>query len=153
MAWALIFVACTPAVMKVGTDSYRLNCLSGITECRQTAGRVCPLGFDIEEASTAATGEGSMLVRCARPKEPKPVPPVHVVLDEQCPAPMPEGVECVRNFQCSGEAARCIDGKCVAATTTQWFEPATGANATTSGTDGGTPASGWSDGDAGAPPP
>ena len=112
MIAGLVVAACTPAVTRVGTYSYRLSCVSGITECRQTANSVCPLGFDIEEASTAATGEGSMLVHCARPKKPKPVPPVHVVLDEQCPAPMPEGVECVRNFQCSGEGARCIDGKC-----------------------------------------
>jgi hypothetical protein len=131
---ALFVAACAPAVQHLGGNAYRLNCEEGIAVCRHTANRVCELGYDIVESSTASTGAGTMLVNCVSPSKPKPVAPVHVVLDEQCPAPMPEGIECVRNFQCSGEGARCIDGKCVAQTTVSWFDAPSAAG------DAGAPA-------------
>jgi hypothetical protein len=133
---ALAVLGCAPAVQHLGGTTYRLNCDDGIAVCRQTANRVCALGYDIVESSTASSGAGSMLVTCVSPKKPKPVAPLPVELAEtpSCPPAMPEGVECVRNFQCSGEGARCIDGRCVTPTTVSWFEaPSTPG-------DGGAPA-------------
>jgi hypothetical protein len=152
MLWGLSFASCVPPVTHLGGRDYRLHCDEGMGVCRQTANRVCPLGYDIVEASTGSTGEGSLLVRCVQPKKKPSVEAIAagVELEETkpCPPAMPEGLECVRNFQCSGEGARCIDGKCVAATTTNWIDPP----ATVTGADAGTAPSGWHAApDAGAP--
>jgi hypothetical protein len=144
----IVFVTgCAPAVAHLGGNTYRLSCEEGMGVCRQNANRVCQLGYDIVETSTASSGAGTMIVRCAEPKlKAKSASPVaeKIVLDESVPCPeLPEGVECLRNFQCSGEGARCIDGKCVAAAT--WFD-------TPAATDAGAPPSGVAERDAGAAP-
>jgi hypothetical protein len=152
MACGLFFASCLPPVTHLGGSDYRLNCEDGMGVCRQSANRVCPLGYDIVESSTAPDGAGSLLVRCVQPKKKPSVEAIaaSVELEETkpCPPAMPEGLECVRNFQCSGEGARCIDGKCVAATTTNWIDPP----ATAPGADAGAAPSGWHAApDAGAP--
>jgi hypothetical protein len=135
IAFTLFALGCAPAVQHLGGNAYRLNCEEGMNVCRTTANRVCSHGYDIVESSTASNGAGSMLVSCVRAKKRKAVEPVPVVLAETpaCPPAMPEGIECVRNFQCSGDGARCIDGKCVAQTSVSWFEPSAAP-------DGGAPA-------------
>jgi hypothetical protein len=152
MIWGAFVASCVPPVTHLGGNDYRLHCEEGMAVCRQTANRVCPLGYGTVESSTAADGAGSLLVRCVQPKKKPSVEAIaaSVELEETkpCPPAMPEGLECVKNFQCSGEGARCIDGKCVAATTTNWFEPP----ATVSGADAGAAPSGWHESpDAGAP--
>jgi hypothetical protein len=150
--WGFFVASCVPPVTHLGGNDYRLHCYEGMAMCRQTANRVCPLGYGTVESSTAADGTGSLLVRCVQPKKKPSVEAIAagVELEETkpCPPAMPEGLECVRNFQCSGEGARCIDGKCVAATTTNWIDPPTSAP----GADAGAPPSGWHESqDAGAP--
>lgn len=152
MAWGFLLVGCVPPVTHLGGNDYRLHCEDGMATCRQTANRVCPLGYGTIESSTAADGAGSLLVRCVQPKK-KPTASAiaaGVELEETkpCPPAMPEGLECARNFQCSGEGARCIDGKCVAATTTNWIDPPEAATQA----DAGLTSSGWRESpDAGAP--
>jgi hypothetical protein len=124
MAFVLGITGCAPAVAHLGGNTYRLSCEEGMGVCRHNASRACPLGYDVVESSTASTGGGTLLVRCVEPKKaPASVAPERVVLEESTPCPaIPNGLECVRNFQCSAEGARCIDGRCMAATATSWFD-------------------------------
>lgn len=108
-----MLAGCAPALTQIGRDHYRIEC-EWFDDCKRQAQRLCPDGYNIEEAKDAHAGS-FLVARCkeravaaAAPRpDPKPEPapePVEPAL----------AVECVRDFQCTQAGARCTDGKCVA---------------------------------------
>jgi hypothetical protein len=118
---AALALSCGASHTQIGREHYRIDCEYGMAECKQVAWRLCPDGYEVQQAKDAAFGTG-MTVRCKAPRAAawseraarpvKAAPPAAAVATVAPTAAM--AGECVRDFQCTQVGARCTDGKCVA---------------------------------------